>query len=105
MLNTKKLLTKLTERYVTDTFKNAAVNITSGTAGTYATYQTIDVSKPGYKPIGVINAYFSHGSSYQILAELHVNDPTVYINYYRVTTSAYSVPAGDITIKVLYEKA
>lgn len=88
--------------HITDKFYNTAITISAGTAGTYATYQTIDISKTGYKPIGILNTYVGHGGSYLPLC--FFTGTTLYINFYRVGSSAYNVPAEDMSITILYEK-
>ena len=90
-------------KYSIDTFSNTQINITSGTPGSYATYQTIDVSKEGYTPVGIIGMKVSHGGSYHPAAFL--NGSNVILNYYRAGTAAYTVPSNDITVTVLYKKA
>ena len=97
------LLNGLQEQFVTHVFGSAATSLTAGTPGTLATYQTIDVEKEGYTPIGVVGLSVSHGSSYH--PEASLNGSTLYLNFYRAMSSAYSVPAKDVFVTILYKKA
>lgn len=102
MIDLKKLLTKLiNNQIVTQNFSTPAVSITSGTAGTYATLKTVDISKSGYNPVGISLHGLGHPGSYNCAVSLSGN----YANfvYYRAMSSAYSVPAGDVVATVFYK--
>ena len=109
MLNDKKLFTKILDalnksELVTKVYKNSsAISISSGTPGTYATNQQINIAKAGYSPLGILNAPTGHPASYLLIPA--ISGSTLYLQCYRAQQSAYTVPADDITVVVLYKKA
>ena len=78
-----------------------SVSISAGTIGTYATDIRKDVSVDGYKPILIAFIQIGHGASYLPVARLVNNE--VEIIFYRALSTAYTVPANDIKVNVLYE--
>ena len=79
------------------------ISISGGTAGTYGNSVSIDVSKSGYKPVACSFTNVSHASSYHPICFL-VSTNTLMIVFYRGTTSAYTVPAKDVKVSVIYTK-
>lgn len=62
----------------------------------------IDVTKSGYKPIGIIGIYGDNTSTLSISNYQIVNDTTARVGYYNLSTGAVAV---NMKIKVLYKRA
>ena len=91
------------QKLIYDEFSNSnTVNLSNGTIGTYANGVTIDVSKTGYTPISCSFVYVGHGSSYHAFCNLNSN--ILSILFYRTSSSAYTVPANDVKVNVIYSK-
>ena len=78
-----------------------SVSISAGAIGTYATYIRKNVSVDGYKPILITFSQIGHGASYLPIANLSNNE--VEVIFYRTLQTAYTVPANDVKVNVLYE--
>lgn len=106
MLNLKKTLTNildgLKKEIIVADFGNSAVQLTSGTVGLWITNQTVNVAKTGYDIIGVSMILHAHPSAYYV--SLYARSGSVYLNFYRSNPNAYSVPANDVTFRVIYKK-
>jgi hypothetical protein len=83
-------------------YGNAPVTISAGTAGTYATMNTQDITIAGYKPVMAAIAKIQHPGQYiPVVANM---ENKIYFIFYRAVSSAYTIPANDVTVTVLYEK-
>lgn len=92
-------------RIVIDDIKNTStVSITAGTIGTYSTNTTLNIAKSGYKPIVATLRSMSHPASYMPIVALSSSENTATVYFYRPTGSAYTIPANDFTIRVVYVK-
>ncbi len=82
-----------------------SVSISSGTAGTYATNTSISTAKTGYKAVTVAVSILGHPANYRASAAFaNANKLAVTVSFYRTSTSAYDIPAGDCAITVWYNK-
>jgi len=83
-------------------YGNASVTISAGTAGTYATMNTQDITIAGYKPVMAAIAKIQHPAQYiPVVANM---ENKIYFIFYRAASSACTIPANDVTVTVLYEK-
>ena len=99
-----EVLPVASSEFVTEVYKNSStISISSGTIGTYATAQQINIAKTGYTPLGILNAPTSHPGGYQLIPA--ISGSTLYLQCYRAQSSAYTVPVNDITVVVLYKKS
>ena len=101
---TFETITGLRQKYVKSTFNSGPLSFTAGVSGTYATALTIDVSKTGYTPIGVVNTFSGHPGSYNVNAEITGTNAKLYI-YRSTQTSVDYTGNNEITFTVLYERA
>lgn len=106
MLDLKKMLTKISkqmkEEFVYQDYSCPAVSITAGSIGTYATGVNVGITKSGYEVVSASAMTVGHPANYDVTYFIY-NDK-VYFTFYRVNPTAYSVPNGDIVIRVLYRK-
>lgn len=104
MLNVKKMLTKLAERFVVETYSYGNFSISAGVRGTLALYPSVSIAKTGYTAKMVSVTSMGHGSAYFVVPTTNGTNMTIQI--YRVTENAvtYSSP-NEIQFAVLYEKA
>ena len=107
MLDLKKMLTKISkqmkEELVYKDYSCPAVSITAGGIGTYATSVNVDITKSGYEAVSLSCWLVGHPGNYNV-STIHYNGK-VYFNFYRTGTGAYSVPADDVKVRVLYKKS
>ena len=98
------LLTMEQDNLIIETKNSPAFTISAGSAGTYATHYSIDVSKSGYTPIGATLYSVRYPGTYAVVLQLQGN--TLYEVIYRATTlsASFSGAAGDIIASVIYKK-
>lgn len=83
-------------------YGNASVTISAGTAGTYATMNPQDITIAGYKPVMATITKIQHPGKYiPVVANM---ENKIYFIFYRAESSAYTIPANDVMVTVLYEK-
>ena len=106
VVDVKKLLTKISkqmkEEFVYQDYSCPAVSITAGGIGTYATGANVDITKSGYEVVSASAMTVGHSANYNFLYFIY--NKKIYFTFYRVNSTAYSIPNGDIVIRVLYKK-
>lgn len=106
MLDLKKMLTKISkqmkEEFVYQDYSCPAVSITAGGIGTYAAGANVGIEKSGYEVVSASPMIVGHSANYDVTYFIYNNK--IYFTFYRVGTTAYNIPNGDIVIRVLYKK-
>ena len=94
--------TSVNDLYVYQDYTNSSTSLTAGTIGAYVTMENIDVSKSGYTPISCSFKVITHPGSYDV--NCFLDGSTLTIFYYRATSTAYTISAGDLKVRILYKK-
>lgn len=84
-------------------YGNAATSLSAGTIGTYATAPNTSVAVTGRKPIGAVLIAYGHPGYYHCTPVLDIDGNTLHFVFYRASSSAYSVTADDVKVRVFYE--
>ena len=95
----------INKEQITRTFGNTAVSMTAGTVGTYAVQNDVNIAVNDYVPVSCTLRGMGHQSSYHPVIKFRPDLNMVYFVFYRATTSAYDIPANDVNVIVVYEKA
>ena len=95
----------INKEQITRIFGNTAISMSAGTVGTYVGQSDVDIAVSGYVPVSCTLRGMGHQSSYHPVIKLRPDQNLVNIVFYRVTASAYDIPANDVNVIVVYEKA
>ena len=90
--------------FVSQEFKSSAHSISSGTVGTIpsGTTETISVAKTGYTPIAAYISKCAHATN--VLPHVTLTGTSLSLRFIRTSASAYTMPADDVRVTVLYKK-
>ena len=95
----------INKEQITRIFGNTAISMSAGTVGTYVGQSDVSVAVSGYVPVSCSLRGIGHQSSYHPLIKFRPDLNIVNFVFYRATTSAYDIPANDVNVIVVYEKA
>ena len=99
MISVKKLLYKSVERFTFDSFTESGITIASGDT----TSTSIDVSKEGYTPIGIIRINKTGANHANVLLNrFHVASNVAQIGLKNTHSASVTITVG---VTVLYQKS
>ena len=103
MANLDQIMDYLADEFTTEEVgSGSAIALSAETIGTAVTTKSVDVSKTGYVPIAATFSQYSHPSGYNAIFSLSGNN--LLFIFYRASSSAYTIPADDLKVLVLYKK-
>ena len=96
-------LSELKNTFTYDNFSLPAFSYAAGSVGTYIDTLTVNAAKTGYRIVSVTLTKIDHAGDYTVKLSAF-NNTTIYAYLYRTSNSAGNYSAGDMTIRVLYQK-
>lgn len=97
------MATGLIQKVIYRDYGNPATSWSAGTVGTYGTAPNISVAVTGKTPIGWTIIAAGHPGNYNVTPVLGVDASVLYFVFYRANSSATSVTANDVIVRVFYE--
>ena len=90
---------------MTRNYSSGNVSWSAGTIGTRAQQVSVSCDVNGYTPVSCSIDYISQSNNYHLLCFFSEDRKTLYFNFYRTTSSAYTLNSNAAKCLVLYMKA
>ena len=82
-----------------------SITLSAGTIGSYADGTTVNVELSGYTAIGISIMKLSHAGAYNPVVQINSTGIGATIYFYRTTSTVYTIPDGDMKVRVVYKKS